>query len=191
MAIAGIKVAHALPGRIRVKISRLKGDPAFGRELQERLSDVRGIQRVEVHPVTGSVLVLYAAEELDSLEALMSLAGSLAPLFPELNMSELQAWLDSFGHNSTFGDHSNGQPSVAARLSTFFGALNQEVGKSTGGLDLRLLLPLILFFFGIRGLLVAEKVTIPAWYDLLWFAFGTFFMLNPWRVEEPREARSA
>jgi Heavy metal associated domain 2 len=186
MGIAGIKVVHAMPGRVRIKISRLKGDPAFGREIQERLSDARGIQRVEVNSVTGSVLVLYHAEEMDSFEALISLAGSFAPLLPELNMGELQAWLDSFGDNSTFGDNSNGQPSVAARLATLFGALNHEVGKSTGGLDLRLLLPLILFFFGVRGLLVAEKVTVPAWYDLLWFAFGTFFMLNPGRVEEPR-----
>jgi hypothetical protein len=95
-------------------------------------------------------------------------------------MGELQAWLDSSG------DDSNGQPSMAARLSTLFGAVNHEVGKSTGGLDLKLLLPLTLFSFGVRALLVAEKVTFPAWYDLLWFAFGTFFMLNPRRVEEHR-----
>jgi hypothetical protein len=180
MGIAGIKVVHAMPGRIRVKISRLKDNPAFGREIQQRLSDVQGIQRVEVNLVTGSVLVLYDVAAMDSFDSLISLAGSFAPLFPELNMGELQAWFDAFG------DNGDGQPSVAARLSTLFGTLNHEVGKSTGGLDLRLLLPLILLFFGIRGLLVAEKVTFPAWYDLLWFAFGSFFMLNPGRVEERR-----
>jgi hypothetical protein len=180
MAVVGIKVVHTMPGRIRVKISRLKDNPALGREIQERLSGVQGIQEVMVNPVTASVLVLYDATEMDSFDSLISLAGTFAPLFPELNMSELQAWFDSSG------DDCNGQPSMAARLSTFFGAVNHEVGKSTGGLDLKLLLPLTLFFFGIRGLLVAEKVTFPAWYDLLWFGFGTFFMLNPRRVEEHR-----
>jgi hypothetical protein len=52
------------------------------------------------------------------------------------------------------------------------------VGKVTGGIDLKLLLPLTLFVLGVRGLLVAQKVPFPAWYDLLWFAFGTYFMLN-------------
>jgi isoamylase len=38
--------------------------------------------------------------------------------------------------------------------------------------------PLTLFVLGVRGLLVAKTVPFPAWYDLWWFAFGTFFMLN-------------
>jgi hypothetical protein len=92
-------------------------------------------------------------------------------------MSELQTWLDSSN------DETNGQPSMAERLSTFLGAINQQVGKSTGTVDLKLLFPLTLFLLGVRGILAAEKLTFPAWYDLLWFAFGTFFMLNPQSVQ--------
>jgi hypothetical protein len=180
MASAGIKVVHAMPGRVRVKLSRLKNNPAFAREIQERLSGVEGIQRVEVNLVTGSVLLLYDAEGVDPVDSFISLAGTLALLFPELDMSELQTWLGSSG------DEPNGQLSVAERLSTLFGAMNQQVGKSTGSVDLKLLLPLTLFLLGVRGLLVAEKVTFPAWYDLLWFAFGTFFMLNPQSVQARR-----
>jgi Heavy metal associated domain 2 len=180
MGIAGIKVVHAMPGRIRVKISRLKGNPVVAREIEAQLSDVQGIQRVEVNLVTGSVLVFYDPEQMAPSDSLFSLAGTFAALFPGLNPSELQAWLTS-SH-----DEPNGQFSVADRISMCFGSLNQTVGRSTGGLDLRLLLPLILFFFGVRGLLMAEKVAFPTWYDLLWFAFGTFFMLNPQGVEARR-----
>jgi Heavy metal associated domain 2 len=179
MGIAGIKVVHTMPGRVRVKISRLKNNPAFAREIQERLSGIPGIQTVEVSLLTGSVLVLYDAEEMDPFDSLISLGGALTSLFPELNLDDLQAWFDSGGGGT------NGQIPVTERLTSLFGALNQEVGKATGSIDLKLLLPLSLFILGVRGLFVAEKAAFPAWYDLLWFAFGTFFMLNP-QGTEPR-----
>jgi hypothetical protein len=172
MGIAGIKVVHAIPGRIRVKISRIKEDPALARELQERLSAARGIERAEVNPITGSVLVLYDKTELASLDSLLSVAGWFGPLFADFEFSELEDWLASAngdGANTPFAEH----------LSAIFGSLNAKIGQTTGGIDLKLLLPLTLFLLGIRGVLVAGKGVFPTWYDLLWFAFGTFFMLNP------------
>jgi heavy-metal-associated domain-containing protein len=177
MAIAGLKVVHAMPGRIRVKISRLKGNTALARQIQQRLPAVPGIQRVEVNLVTGSLLVLYNAAEMNPLDALMGLAETFTPLLPGLSMSDLEAWLTPSGNGS------NAAPPFAEGLATFFGTLNTQVGKAAAGVDLKLLLPLTLFFFGIRGLLVAEKLSVPAWYDLLWFSFATFFMLHPRAVE--------
>jgi hypothetical protein len=97
MGIAGIKVVHTMPGRVRVKISRLKDNPAFAREIQERLLGIPGIQRVEVSLLTGSVLVLYDADEMDPFDSLISLGGTLTSLFPELNLDDLQAWFNSGG----------------------------------------------------------------------------------------------
>jgi hypothetical protein len=71
-------------------------------------------------------------------------------------------------------------------LATFFGVLNTRVNALTsGGADLKILLPLTLFLLGVRGVLTSEKLILPTWYDLLWFSLGTFFMLNP----KPGEAR--
>jgi Heavy metal associated domain 2 len=172
MGIGGIKVVHAIPGRVRVKISRLKEEPAFAREIQERLSAVRGIQQVEVNPVTGSVLVLYDRTALESLDSLLSLAAWFSSLFPDLEFGELESWLTSANGNGN-------ATALTEHLSSFFGGLNTKVSETTGGIDLKLLLPLSLFLLGVRGMLVAGKGVFPAWYDLLWFAFGTFFMLNP------------
>lgn len=172
MAISGIRVVHAIPGRVRVKISRLKENPVLVREVQERLSDIQGIRRVEVNPITGSVLILYDRTEFESLDSLLSLAAGLSPLFPDLEFSEVEGWL-------TPANGDGNATSVAERLATSFGSLNTKVGETTGGIDLKLLLPLTLFLLGIRGVLVAGKGVFPTWYDLLWFAFGTFFMLNP------------
>jgi Heavy metal associated domain 2 len=172
MGIGGIKIVHAIPGRVRVKLSRLKENPALVREIQERLPAVQGIQRVEVNPVTGSVLVVYDRTELESLDSLLSLAEWFGPLFPDFELSELEDWLASANGNAA-------ETPLTERLSAVFGSLNAKVGETTGGVDLKLLLPLTLFLLGVRGMLVAGKGVFPAWYDLLWFAFGTFFMLNP------------
>jgi len=172
MGIGGIKVVHTIPGRVRVKLSQIKENPALAREVHERLSAVQGIQRAEVNPITGSILVLYDRTQLEPLDSLLSLAEWFGPLFPDFEFSDLESLLASAN-----GDGAD--PSLAEHLSTIFGSLNAKVGETTGGVDLKLLLPLTLFLLGVRGLLVAGKGVFPTWYDLLWFAFGTFFMLNP------------
>jgi hypothetical protein len=172
MGTGGIKVVHAIPGRVRVKIPRLREDPAFAREIQERLSAVQGIQQVEINSVTGSLLVLYDRTALESLDSLLSLAGWFSSLFPDIEFGELESWLAPANGNG------NATP-LTEHLSSFFGGLNTKVSETTGGIDLKLLLPLSLFLLGVRGMMVAGKGVFPAWYDLLWFAFGTFFILNP------------
>jgi Heavy metal associated domain 2 len=172
MESGGIRVVHAIPGRVRVKIAGLKENADLVREVQGRLSAVQGIQRVEVNPITGSVLILYDRTAFESLESLLALAAHLSPLLPDLDFSGLEDWLAS--------ENTNGNaPPVAERLGSFFGGLNVKVSETTGGVDLKFLLPLTLFLLGVRAITVAGKGVFPTWYDLLWFAFGSFFMLNP------------
>ena len=172
MSIAGITVVHAIPGRVRLKIPQLRDNPELARDIQQRVSGHQGIRRIEANPLTGSLLVLYDPSELTSLESLLALSETLTPLFPDLDIGQIEAWMAA----STNG---TGAPSsLMESISTTLGALYSAVGKVTGNLDLKLLLPGALFVLGIRGLLIAEKVPVPAWYDLLWFSFGTFMMLN-------------
>jgi hypothetical protein len=172
----GIKVVHAIPGRVRLKVAEVKENPALAKEVQERLTVVQGIHRVEVSPLTGSVLVFYEAQETTSPDSLRALAESLAVLFPRLTVQDLEAWQTP----STTG--ADATPALTTGLPTFFGTLNARVDTVTGGsADLKILLPLTLFVLGLRGLFISEKLLIPTWYDLLWFSLGTYFMLNPKR----------
>jgi hypothetical protein len=59
-----------------------------------------------------------------------------------------------------------------------FRALNARISQLTGGLDLKILVPLTLIFFGLRGLWQSEKITAPPWFTLLWSGFASFVMLN-------------
>jgi Heavy metal associated domain 2 len=179
--IGDIQVVHAIPGRIRLKVAQVRKNPVLASEIQTRLATIHGIRQVEVNPLTGSILMLYEAQDAAAPDSLRTLAESLATLFPGFDLNNFAAKQPS----STNG--ANSAPSLAGGVASFFGALNSEVKQVTGGnADLRILLPLALFLFGVGGVLMSEKLPLPTWYDLLWFSLGTFFMLNP-RLGEERQ----
>ncbi len=66
---------HNVPGRLRVKIPGLKGDPERGRQAAVLIEAMDGVDTVTVTPLTGSVIVHYDPETaipsriLDALEA--------------------------------------------------------------------------------------------------------------------------
>jgi len=55
---------HALDGRIRVKSTQIKGAPHKAVALEQQLGLHPGITKVTANPITGSVLVLYDAQQL-------------------------------------------------------------------------------------------------------------------------------
>jgi hypothetical protein len=76
-------------------------------------------------------------------------------------------------------------------VTGFFETLNEQVKSVTGGTGLKLLVPLALVLFGLRGLWVSDRVPAPRWYDLLWFGFATFLMLNAAGVPAAKAAEEA
>ncbi|TMA40804.1 MAG: hypothetical protein E6J83_13420 [Deltaproteobacteria bacterium] len=73
----------------------------------------------------------------------------------------------------------------------FFRGLNEQVRSATGGPGLTVLVPLALLLLGARGLMAAEEVAVPRWYDLVWFGFATFLMLNAAGVPAAKAAEEA
>jgi copper chaperone CopZ len=64
---------HQVPGRLRVKIPSLRSSPEQAEKLQMLLDKVNGVQRSSVNPITGSVLVLFDRDAVDSEEILEAL----------------------------------------------------------------------------------------------------------------------
>ena len=65
---------------------------------------------------------------------------------------------------------------------------NDEI-TFAGGIDLGLLIPSTLVMLSLRSFLTTKPRPFPAWYDYLWFAFSSFFMLNPrHRESKPSQA---
>jgi hypothetical protein len=179
MASEGIRIVHVLPGRVRLKASPVKGDPALAQQVQTKLRGVSGVQEVQANPLTGSILLLVDLAKLLEPEALAPLADALGELFQEIEARELASRIITGAGEAAAGPICTLTEGLAGPIS----ALNTRIGNLTGGLDLRLLLPVTLVYLGLRRLLTDKEAPAPAWYDFLWFGFCTFIMLNRRLVE--------
>lgn len=179
MNLENIKIVHAIPGRMRLKVADVRENPTLAGALRKRLVSLPGVRTVDVNARTGSVLILYEATAFASAEALQELAKPLAELFPGVELSELQSWMSS-------PNGSGSGPALTQGIASFFAGLNKNIEAATGSaVDLRILLPVGLFILGLRSLLFTDKRPLPTWYDFFWFALGAYFMMHPKPGEQP------
>ena len=188
MVTSGIQIVHYLPGRVRVKLPKLKGNASLAGEVECTLAALEGVCHVETSTTTGSVLVLYeprllASLDLEAVGSLMELAHTLGLSFEDGDMDTFQHWV----HAASNGTHAESPTALVGNITAFFDNVNAGVTQITGGWgELQTLVPLTLAFLGLRSLLFTENLAFPAWYDYLWFAFSTFVALNGSRAN--REA---
>jgi copper chaperone CopZ len=64
---------HQVPGRLRIKIPSLRSSAEQAQKIQGVLEELNGVESASANPVTGSVLVLYDRETVDSEEILEAL----------------------------------------------------------------------------------------------------------------------
>ena len=164
--LTGIQLRHAIPGRVRLRVPGIKGQPALAREIEQQLAGLAVVRRVEVSAVTGSVLVVY--DPADSA----AIAGLGRMMIPGLDLDGLA---DPGAEPPAEADAAASPADAVADLAR---KVNAQVEAATGSVDLRFLVPASLFVGGLVRLIASKKLTSPAWYDFLWFAFGTFCTLN-------------
>ncbi len=187
MALKDINVVHTMPGRLRLRVEKVKGNPAFARKVQNTLGRVPGVKQVEAKPLTGSVLIHYELDKIFTEEAAMALTDGLSKLFPEIDAGVLVQGIESLMDNLATG----GVPQTTVSLRQSLTAVNTRLAGLTGGIDLGLLVPSTLLLLSLRSLLTTKPRPFPAWYDYLWFAFSTFIMLNPRQGEaKPNQTSS-
>lgn len=64
---------HALEGRLRIKIPKVKGAAGQAQEVERHLRQSAGVDYVSANPITGSVLILYNPRVTDQDEIISSL----------------------------------------------------------------------------------------------------------------------
>lgn len=167
-----IEILHAIPGRVRLRVGGLKRDPGSAREIQDRIADHPGVRQVEANPVTGSVVIHFDPA-----------AGTPGEFLRQVVPEHVAAEWEAAPAQAFDGSPRGFAP--AGRIAGLFRQVDRRVEATTGGLDLKVLLPVALFLFGMRALLAPKKkLALPTWYDLLWFAFGSFVALNRATIEE-------
>jgi hypothetical protein len=51
------EIVHAIPGRARLRISGRRGDSVFFAAVATGLSTISGVRKVDIRPLTGSILI--------------------------------------------------------------------------------------------------------------------------------------
>lgn len=148
-------VTHMAAGRLRIKIPSKKGEARYFSSLKERISALPGIQKIEVNPLTGSVLVLHSlpAREIDfKVLSEYTAAG---------NLFNLQT-----GNGA-------GKP-VSDKIAEIFTGADKEVRNFTKG-ELDLPTAAAIGLLGV-GLVQAArgKQTGIAWHAAFWYALNIF-----------------
>jgi hypothetical protein len=177
----GLRVEHAIPGRLRLKYHPLKKDPSLAQNIYAQLSAVDGVTHVDTQPVIGGVTVHYD-RTAGSMEFFMKLAAALGLALADIEPGEISELMKL---DSEF------EKDTGATLADVFASVGKafEDGVKTvteRGVRVEILAPMLLATLGVRSLILSDQLRAPSWYEYLWFSFGVYYMLN--KPESPRNA---
>jgi hypothetical protein len=89
LADCGIRVKHAIPGRIRLRLHKMLHNPALAAELPPLLTTVPGVTSVEASTATGSLLITFNPGDMAVVKARQKLDGVMHRFFPRLDTESL------------------------------------------------------------------------------------------------------
>jgi hypothetical protein len=180
-----LKIAHQVPGRIRMKIPSAKGNAQQLEQYRETLSLIPGIERVEVNPETGSIVLKYDPDRRHDFHAgfhdHVHEHHGYAHHKPPTN--EIDALASKIEEEAEYlAEHSQ----VARVLVDFCKNADRQIRASSDNmLDLKMLLAI-----GVVGFTVFEvgaTAATPVWVTLALFGMNHFIEMQ----EQLAEAKAA
>jgi hypothetical protein len=170
------EVMHHIPGRMRVKVPRLKGKSRALAKIKESVSQMPGVTSVDTNITTGSVLVNYDPKAFKQFQTSLADHAETNQLFsfkpPEL--TEVDEMADKIEVEAEFlAEHSE----VARAVVNACKQLNAEVKRSTRNMvDLKVLVPLALAAYTFTR--QDPMMSTPLWVTLGIFSFHSFLALH-------------
>jgi hypothetical protein len=161
------RVAHAVPGRVRIKIDpRVLADER-GVQLQRALLALPDVEEIRMTPRTGSVVVVYDPDALD-----------MRGLIARIRQARLLAIDPPSG--DLYGLQQVPLSETARGIRHTFSGVNARLSEITDGKwDLRSVVPFALGALALRQLVANPGVIAAApWYVFAWYAFDSFWKLN-------------
>lgn len=121
----------------------------------EQMSKVKGVSRVQISTITGSVLVQFEDKEIQP-ELLYTVLIRLLGLEKELERIP--------------------QSVVLKEIRLMGDSLNRSVLERTGGIiDLWTAVPIVVGLVGIRKIMAQRALAFPAGLTMLWWAYHSLF----------------
>ena len=172
MTKLNLKIAHQVPGRIRMTIPAGKGNPELLEQIKQTFSIIPGIERVAINPTTGSVVLHYDEDRHDEFHGDFQQHLSVVHKPPSNEIDEIAR---KFEEEAEFlAEHSH----AARAVVDFFKDLDRRVKAATGNIiDLKIVLAI-----GIIGFTVLEvgaSAATPVWVTLVIFSLNHFIEMHP------------
>jgi hypothetical protein len=88
-----VRIAHFLPGRVRLKVAALRGNPTHAKRLSDAFAAVPGVRSIECNPLTGGILIHYDSSRIIQTDAAQVLASVMRRELPALDVVRVLQWL--------------------------------------------------------------------------------------------------
>lgn len=151
MEVPAAYICHQSLQRLRIKIASRKGNSEYFENLQTTLTHFKTFDRLEVNPLTGSVLIADNDIDTDDLAA-------YARAHQIFNLT----------------DPGDSRSPMTNQLVTGLDNVNTTIHRLTSGkMDLAGILLFVLLFSGLSQL-IRGNLRMPPWYTAFWYAFGIY-----------------
>lgn len=151
-----------MPGRARLRVPKPR-TAEHVRRVAARVQRGKHVRRVDTNPATGGLLVTFAGEDPIDL------------IIDELKVAGLDV-LTALESTRSVKTQSKG----AVVVRQVFGAANAKLHEATGGkVDVRLAIPAVYLLLATRNFMRQRgRLRDASWYQLLYWAFDSFFKLH-------------
>lgn len=92
-----IRVSHLLPGRVRLRVRSVKGNPELAEQMRAAFSSVPGLTGLSYNTITGSVLITYDSHRILAEDGGQRLRAVLSDYLPDLDAESVIHWLGGSG----------------------------------------------------------------------------------------------
>ena len=184
MTKLNLKIAHQVPGRVRMKIPAAKGNPELLKQISDTFGVIPGIEEVTVNPTTGSVVLHYDTEKHDEFHGHLHhhTGGHYKP--PTNEIDSLASKIEQ--EAEYLAEHSH----AAKVVVDFFRGFDKQIKVASGNVvDLKIVLAA-----GIAGFTIFEvgaSAATPVWVTLSIFALNHMIQANMPDDEKEEEAEEA
>jgi hypothetical protein len=175
-----VQIAHQVPGRIRLKVPKVKESPELIEQIKQMFNVIPGIQEVTVNPTTGSVVLHYDTDKHDEFQGHLQrhTGGHDRP-----PTNEIDALASKIEQEAEFlAEHSH----TARVIFDYFKHFDEQIKLATGNvIDLKIVLAVSIAGFTIFE--VGANAATPVWVTIAIFALNHMIQANMADVVPARE----
>ena len=180
MTTMKVQIAHQVPGRIRLKVPKVKENPELIEQIRQMFNVIPGIEEVTVNATTGSVVLHYDTEHHEEFHGRLQhhTGGHYKP--PN---NEIEALANKIEQEAEYlAEHSH----TAKVVVDYFKSFDRQIKLATGNVvDLKIVLAV-----GIAGFTIFEvgaNAATPVWVTLAIFALNHMIQSNMAEAERLEE----